>query len=144
MLKSSETPLSSASDLVLLAGRILLAWIFLHEGAVLTTGFDAAAAGMAKLGIPVPALLATIILQIAAGLAIALGCYARVGAAALGSFCLATAVLFHNNFAIRNELLHFEKDIAIAGGMFILMIHGSGRWSFDGLWQPKMLTSEPA
>jgi len=44
-------------------------------------------------------------------------------------FCLATAFLFHTNFAVRNELLHFEKDLAIAGGMFVLMVCGAGRWS---------------
>jgi putative oxidoreductase len=37
--------------------------------------------------------------------------------------------LFHTNFAIRNELLHFEKDLAIAGGMFVLMLRGAGRYS---------------
>jgi putative oxidoreductase len=30
-------------------------------------------------------------------------------------------------------LLHFEKDLAIAGGMFVLLVHGAGRWSIDGL-----------
>ena len=67
-----------------------------------------------------------------AGLSVAVGWYARCGALALGLFCLATAVLFHTNFAIRNELLHFEKDIAIAGGMLVLMVCGAGRWSVDG------------
>ena len=51
----------------------------------------------------------------------------------MGSFCLATALLFHSNFAVRNELLHFEKDLAIAGGMFVLMLCGPGNWSVDGL-----------
>jgi putative oxidoreductase len=44
-------------------------------------------------------------------------------------FCLATAILFHLNFANRNELLHFEKDLAIAGGMFVLMLRGAGDYS---------------
>src|SRR5580704_10376641 len=57
------------------------------------------------------------------------GWHARLGAAALGLFCLATAILFHTNFANRNELLHFEKDLAIAGGMFILMLRGAGGYS---------------
>jgi putative oxidoreductase len=39
--------------------------------------------------------------------------------------------LFHNNFANRNELLHFEKDLAIAGGMFVLMLRGAGSLSVD-------------
>ena len=120
-------------NLCLLTSRLLLAWIFVHEGAFLILNFDTAAAGMTKLGMSQDLLAATIALQIIAGLAIAVGWYARVGAAALGLFCLATAVLFHHNFALRNELLHFEKDIAIAGGMLMLMLRGEGEWSVVGL-----------
>lgn len=119
-------------DLVLLASRLLLAWIFVHEGAFLVVNFAAASGAMAKLGVPSSALIPTIALQLVAGLAIALGWHARLGAAALGLFCLATAILFHTNFAARNELLHFEKDLAISGGMFVLMVCGAGRWSMDG------------
>lgn len=117
----------------LCVSRLLLAAIFLHEGVFLVMNFDGAAASMARLGVPVPALAATAALQLAAGLAVALGWWTRIGAAALGMFCLATAALFHTNFGVRNELLHFEKDLAIAGGMFALMISGAGRWSLDGL-----------
>ena len=94
-------------NLVMLVGRLLLAWIFLHEGAFLLVNYSASSAAMAKMGAPSFAL-------------------------ALGLFCLATAMLFHTNFAIRNELLYFEKDIAIAGGMFVLTVCGAGRWSIDG------------
>ncbi|RVB82165.1 DoxX family protein, partial [Mesorhizobium sp. M7A.F.Ca.AU.002.04.1.1] len=55
----------------------------------------------------------------------------RLGAVALGLFCLATAALFHTNFASQNELLHLEKDLAIAGGMFVLAIAGAGAISLD-------------
>ena len=116
-------------NVVLLASRLLLAWIFVHEGVFLATNFAAASAGMAKAGVPALALVATIGLQLVAGIAIAVGWHARLGAAALGLFCLATAILFHTNFANRNELLHFEKDLAIAGGMFILMLRGAGGYS---------------
>jgi len=118
-------------DIVLLVGRLLLAWIFLHEGAFLLVNYSASSAGMAKMGVPAfePALV--IALQLIAGAAIAVGWHAGCGAAALGPFCLATAFLFHTNFAVRNELLHFEKDLAIAGGMFVLMVCGAGRWSVD-------------
>jgi putative oxidoreductase len=115
-----------SKDGVLLFGRLLLATIFLHEGVTLLMNFDAAAAATAKLGVGPPLLAATILLQLSAGLSIALGIYASVGAFALGLFCLATALLFHTNFADQNELLHFEKDLAIAGGMFILCIAGPG------------------
>jgi len=119
-------------NLVMLVGRLLLAWIFLHEGAFLLVNYSASSAAMAKMGAPSFALAPVIALQLVAGLAIAIGWYTRCGALALGLFCLATAMLFHTNFAIRNELLYFEKDIAIAGGMFVLTVCGAGRWSIDG------------
>jgi putative oxidoreductase len=122
---------------VLLAGRLLLAWIFVHEGVFLAMNFAAASAGMAKMGVPAAALVPTIALQLVAGLAIALGWHARLGAAALGLFCVATAILFHTNFASRNELLHFEKDLAIAGGMFVLMLRGAGSLSVDAYVRQK-------
>ena len=116
-------------NVVLLASRLLLAWIFVHEGVFLATNFAAASVSMGKAGVPTLALVATIGLQLIAGVAIAVGWHARLGAAALSLFCLATAILFHTNFANRNELLHFEKDLAIAGGMFVLMLRGAGRYS---------------
>jgi putative oxidoreductase len=117
---------ATLENVVLLASRFLLAGLFVHEGVFLALNFDAASATMSKIGVPAPALAATIGLQLVAGMAIAVGWHARLGAATLGFFCLATAILFHTNFANRNELLHFEKDLAIAGGMFILMLRGAG------------------
>ena len=123
--------IKNLDNAVLLGSRLLLAWIFVHEGVFLVANFAAASASMAKSGVPAPALLATIGLQLIAGIAIAVGWHARLGAAALGLFCLATAILFHTNLANRNELLHFEKDLAIAGGMFVLMLRGAGSLSVD-------------
>jgi putative oxidoreductase len=129
---------------VLLAARFLLAWLFIHEGVALVANFDIAAEGMAKMGVPPALLMATIALQLFGGMAIAVGWQARLGAAGLGLFCLATAVLFHHNLANRNELLHFEKDLAIAGGMFVLMVRGAGAWSLDGLSRAKKFATAPA
>jgi putative oxidoreductase len=129
-------------NVVLLAGRLLLAWIFVHEGVFLITNFDNASTGMAKAGVPALALVATIGLQLVAGITIAVGWHARIGAAALGLFCLATAIFFHTNFANRNELLHFEKDLAIAGGMFLLMLRGAGGLSIDSFSKKKVRQDE--
>lgn len=122
---------TGAVDTALLIGRLLLAWIFLHEGSSLALNFSAAVEAVAPLGVSAPLLVATIILQIGAGLSIATGLLARVGASALGLFCIATATLFHTNFSDQNELLHFEKDLAIAGGMFVLAAAGAGSLSLD-------------
>jgi putative oxidoreductase len=44
-------------------------------------------------------------------------------------FCVLTAILFHWQFADRNQLLHLQKDLAIAGGFLVLACSGPGRWS---------------
>jgi putative oxidoreductase len=137
MTAISSTQRTMLYDAGLLIGRLLLAWIFLHEGAFLVANFASASASMAKIGVPPYLLVATIALQLIAAAAIAAGWHARWGALATGLFCLATAVLFHTNFSNRNELLHFEKDLAIAGGMFVLMVHGPGGWSIDSMRQRK-------
>ncbi|MBI3701713.1 MAG: DoxX family protein [Afipia sp.] len=73
-------------------------------------------------------LIPTIALQLLAGAAIVVGWQVRLAAIALGLFCLTTAFLFHMNFGNRNELLHFEKDLAIAGGLFVLALNSVGGW----------------
>jgi putative oxidoreductase len=137
MDEALEIQNTTFDDVVLLASRLLLAWIFVHEGVFLTANFASASTSMAKIGVPTVALAATIGLQLIAAIAIAVGWHARLGAAALGLFCLATAILFHTNFANRNELLHFEKDLAIAGGMFVLMLRGAGGYSVEAYAEPK-------
>ena len=120
-------------DIALIAARLLLSLIFLHEGLTLATHFDAAAKAMAAQGIGLPLFIATLALQLGAGLSIASGLLTRLGAIGLGLFCLATATLFHTNLASQNELLHFEKDLAISGGMFVLAMAGAGAFSLDRL-----------
>jgi putative oxidoreductase len=129
------------SDPLLLIGRLLLALIFLHDSITLIGGFTAASAYMAKVGVPRFMLLPTIALQFGAGLMLAFGFHARLGALSLGLFCLVTAFFFHTNFANKNELLHFEKGLATAGGLFVLMVKGAGAWSVDGLLRGKALVS---
>lgn len=126
MFTTIDKILDSQKNGLLLLARLLLTFIFLHEAFELLIGFDTAAATMNKAGVPTPILAATIILQLVAGLMIAIGWHGRLGALALGLFCIMTAVSFHTNFANHNELLHFEKDLAIAGGMFALTAFGTG------------------
>ncbi|MGO4486462.1 DoxX family protein [Rhizobium pisi] len=121
------------ADLILLLGRLLLALIFLHEGSTLAADIGATIDTFATLGLSAPVALGVSTLQIGAGFSVAAGFLSRIGAVALGLFCLATAFLFHTNFASQNELLHFEKDLAIAGGMFVLAVSGAGSISIDNL-----------
>jgi len=137
MDKSLGVQNRTLENVVLLASRLLLAWIFVHEGVFLASNFAAASSSMAKSGVPAPALVATIGLQLVCGIAILVGWYARLGAVALGLFCLATAILFHSTFANRNERLHFQKDLAIAGGIVYLNVARRRRIFRSGICQTK-------
>jgi putative oxidoreductase len=116
----------------LAVGRLLLASLFILEGWSKIRGYEAAAAYMDGYGVPSLLLPAVIALELGGGLMIAIGWQARIAAAALAAFCVATAVIFHNQLSNGNQLLHFEKDLAIAGGLLVLAVAGAGRWSLDG------------
>jgi putative oxidoreductase len=45
---------------------------------------------------------------------------------------VAAALLFHANLADRNQVIHFEKDLAIAGGLLLLFAFGPGRYALEG------------
>lgn len=117
----------------LLLGRLLLAFIFLHEAVNLALSPSSSLSAMAKIGVPAPLAAMTILFQIFAGTSLAFGWQSRLAALALGVFCVTTAVLFHMRLDIRNEVLHLQKDLAIAGGMFVLAVSGAGSWSVDAL-----------
>ena len=126
MLRASENVVTDAG---LLAGRLLLVLIFLHEGFGIIGNYAGAAAYMQKSGVPSLLLPAVIALQLGGGMLIATGAMTRFAALLLAGFCMLTAVLFHWQFADRNQLLHFQKDLAMSGGFIVLACCGPGNWS---------------
>jgi putative oxidoreductase len=120
-----------------LVGRLLLAAIFLHEAWSKVAGYAVALAYMQVYGLPGQLLPLAIATELGCGLLIVLGFYTRAAALILAGFCVATAVLFHINLSDRNQLLHFEKDLAIAGAFLILFARGSGAWSLDAISKRK-------
>jgi len=114
-----------------LAGRLLLAQLFIIEALLELSDYSATQAYMAHYGLPALLLLPTIALELGGGLLIAVGWQTRWAALAFAGFCLATAAIFHNNFADRGQVIHFQKDMAIAGAFLILWMRGAGRFSLD-------------
>src|SRR5262245_870458 len=124
-------PMLPVMDAAALAGRVLLAAIFLHEAWSKLTGYAAASAYMSAYGVPELLLAPAISVELVGGVLIAVGYHTRAAALALAAFCVATAVLFHSKLGDRNQLLHFEKDLAIAGGFLVLFARGAGAWALD-------------
>src|SRR6266849_8121755 len=124
-----------------LLGRLLLAALFLHEAWSKLTGYSAAVAYAQAFGVPGALIPVAIAMEVGCGFLILLGYHARAAALLLAGFCVATAVLFHAKLGNRNELLHFEKDLAIAGGLLVLFARGAGAWALDAIRGRKPVVS---
>src|SRR5215470_3170866 len=86
-----------------LLARLMLAAIFVLEGWSKIKGYDGAVAYMQRFGVPGSLLPFAIIVEIGGGLLVAIGWQTRLAALALAGFALLAAVLFHTNFADRNQ-----------------------------------------
>jgi putative oxidoreductase len=121
--------LKSLEPIGLLAGRLMLATIFLHEGVAKLGNYAGSAAYARSFGVPDTLLPLAIITELGCGLLIALGLFTRLAALALAGFCVFTAAVFHTKFTEINQLLHFEKNLAMAGGLLVLAVCGPGPFS---------------
>lgn len=99
--------------------RLLIALLFIWSGFGKVVSLEDTYRYIEAAGLPLPglALMGAIALEIGGGLWFIFGWNARLTAAILAAFTLATAIVFHRNFADQNELIHFLKNLAIAGGL---------------------------
>jgi putative oxidoreductase len=116
-----------------LAGRILLAAIFILSGAgkLADPGGTIGYIGAAGLPLAPVAYAGAVAAELGGGLALVLGFRTRIAAAVLALFSLAAAFSFHSNFADQNQLIHFLKNVAMAGGLLQVVAFGGGRFSLD-------------
>lgn len=118
--------------LIALLARLLLAQLFVVSGlSKLGAGYAATRSYMQMMGVPGELLPLVIVLEIAGGLALAVGFLTRWAALALACYSLLAAAIFHHNFADQNQLILFMSDIAVAGGLLLVYLHGAGAWSID-------------
>ena len=113
-------------------GRILFASLFLVSGVRDVLGWGGVVGFMQSTGLPSAELLlvATVALKLLGGLMLVFNRYAAPAAVLLAGFCLATAVIFHNFWAVdaaqySNQLNHFMKNISLAGAL--LMVAGTAQ-----------------
>lgn len=113
---------------VVLVGRILFALIFVSSGVMAHfVGRSETAAYARSRGVPVPevAVLLSGVWIIAAGLSVAIGVWADLGALMISAFTLSAALLIHHFWTDppeqqqQQEMTQFMKDLALAGGGLI-------------------------
>ncbi len=128
--------MSNLQNLFALAARLLLAAIFVFDGWQAIANYSGTAGYMESFGVPGALLPLVIATELGAGLLVALGLFARYAAFALSGFCLLTALFFHWNFGDPGQVIHFMKDLAIAGGFLLLTAFGAGAWALDA-WRTR-------
>ena len=114
-----------------LFARILISALFLINGIFKITNYDGTVVWMEGYGMPGVLLIPAIILEILGPILIIIGYQTKITAAFLSLFCLATAIIFHNDFSNQMQLTSFLKNIALAGGFLFLVINGSRKFSLD-------------
>jgi putative oxidoreductase len=121
-----------------LAGRVLLALIFIISGYGKIGGYAGTAGYMASKGMPMVEVLLplTILVELGGGLLLAIGWKARWAAAALFLFLIPVTLVFHNPAGLApaeagQQMINLLKNVSIMGGMLGLFAFGPGGFSLD-------------
>jgi putative oxidoreductase len=115
------------------AGRLLIGLPFAMSGFGKLAAIGPTTEMIRAAGLPLPsfALAVAVIVELGGGLLLIAGFRARAVAAVLAVFSLATALAFHSNFADQNQMIHFLKNVMMAGGLLQIVAFGAGAISLD-------------
>jgi putative oxidoreductase len=114
--------------------RLLMASLFIWDGIVQLRNPGGTAKYFASVHIPFPEISVwiSIVIHLLGGLAVLVGFKTRWAAAVLCLVCLGTAFGVHLPIADTNNMLHFYKNLAMAGGFLYMIDYGAGAISIDG------------
>ena len=126
-------------------GRLALAWFFLSEVYTRASTWDANVSLMTVLNLPAPPLLlaAALVIMLLGGIALLLGYHARHGAMLLFGFVVLATYLMHDYWHLKNvaeraaDYEIFARNIAIAGGLLMVIGLGAGPFALDNTGKPK-------
>jgi len=113
-----------------LAARICLALIFLNAGVNHLLGFSGFVSTIASKGLPLPQVLAigAIAFLLLGAVSLILGYKSQIGALLLILFLIPTTLIFH---PFLSDLSGFLKNLALIGGLLMVMAYGPGLISLD-------------
>ena len=128
-----------------LLGRCMLVTIFLMAAiGQKIPKFSDVAAYMAMEGVPAPKIMlgGAIAFLIVGSISVAIGFKARIGAGLLMVFLILATYYFHDFWTVVNEdaiaqqakqeqMIHFMKNLSMAGAMLLIIGNGAGTMSVD-------------
>ena len=130
---------------VILIARIALAVLFVWGGVMKLLGYAGFVAYLQTKGVPfvqIAAPLATAI-EAVGGALLVVGFLTRPLAFAMAVYTIATAILGHDFWNVtdaalqRDMVIHFWKNVGIAGGFLLLFVTGAGAISVDAARAPR-------
>ena len=119
------------TNLIDFLGRIFISALFLLSAYNKIFSINGTMGWMEGFGLPGLLLYPTIVLEIILPLFIIIGYQAKLSAGLLAIFCIATAFIFHYDFADQMQTIAFLKNVGLAGGFLFIVANGTKEWSFD-------------
>src|SRR5882724_10844904 len=115
------------------AGRLLIGLPFAMSGLGKLAAYGPTTAMIAAAGLPVPplAFAVAVALGLGGGLRRIAGYQVRPVALALAVFSVVAGVASQRNFADQNQMIHFLKNVMMAGGLLQIAAFGAGAISLD-------------
>jgi putative oxidoreductase len=128
------------------AGRLLIGLPFAMSGLGKLAAYSATVGMISAAGLPLPplAFAVAVAVELGGGLLLVAGYRTQFVAGALAIFAIATAVSFHSNFADQNQMIHFLKNVMMAGGLLQIVAFGAGPLSIDNRRKAHRLSPQPA
>ena len=125
--------MSPTNNAAAFLGRLLLSVIFVLRGFQKLAQFSGTVAFMGSEGLPLPliAAIVAVLVECVGGILLIVGYQTRLTGIILALWCIATAIVAHRNFGNQDQMIHFLKNVAIAGGFLQLAAFGAGGWSLD-------------
>jgi len=143
--------LDASYDGLLLAGRVIMALIFVQSGFGKLLNLSGFAASLAGKGVPFADSLSVVgaSVEFFGGLAVLLGLQTRYAAALIAIFTVVATLISHRYWEFsgaerRAQEVNFSKNVCIVGGYLLLMATSGGRFSFDALFRKRCNGGKPS
>jgi putative oxidoreductase len=137
-LSYTDTIATQWQDFLLLAGRILMGWIFISSGWRKLMDIPAFAASMPRRDLPIWLGYVAPPVEFIGGICLVLGFATRYAALVMLLFVIIATFSSHRYWNYpeaqqANQNSHFWKNMSMKGGLLFLFITGAGRYSLDRL-----------
>ena len=112
------------SNLLDLISRVFISSIFLFSGINKILHFDNTLQWVEGFNVPGFLLFPAVFIEIILPILIIIGYKTKLAAGILALFCLVTAFVFHLDFSNQIQTIALLKNLGLAGGLILLMVHG--------------------